>query len=350
MKTQLIRIAAVLACLMSPTVTNAGVSATEASIFREIGVARTLTELSRRFMSETPYVVNFAFDKFYIDETARAHLDEQAAWIVAHPQVTFAVYGHTDLMGSNAYNMELGRNRAQAVVDYLVARGVAPQRLEVAETLGEEVPLINVVAPVLENRRATTFVTGVLQNKSANADRSTRSLTPNPSVDPNPECDTTDPQSSCYQPPVCDVTDPSSDCYEPPVCDVTDPTSDCYEPPVCEPGDKSCGGKPSKPNAGCGNGDEAGDPGKSEGHNNGGDEQGCDKPGKGGKPEQGDKPGKGDKPEQGDKPGKGDEPEQGEKPGKGDKPTKEHVNAGRGNGDETGDPGKSEGHNKGGDE
>ena len=62
-------------------------------------------------------------------------------------------------------------------------------------------------------------------------------------VDPEPDpCDTTDPDSPCYEP--CDPTDPNAPCYEPP-CDPTDPNAPCYEAP-CDPTD---------PNAPCYNPD-----------------------------------------------------------------------------------------------
>ena len=51
----------------------------------------------------------------------------------------FAVEGHTDSVGGAGYNDQLSQRRAQTVKQYLVARGVAPQRLE-ALGLGESKP------------------------------------------------------------------------------------------------------------------------------------------------------------------------------------------------------------------
>jgi outer membrane protein OmpA-like peptidoglycan-associated protein len=38
--------------------------------------------------------------------------------------------GHTDNVGSDEYNLELSRQRAQAVVDYAAVTGIDPARLE----------------------------------------------------------------------------------------------------------------------------------------------------------------------------------------------------------------------------
>ena len=135
---------------------------TRAAAFKNIGRPVTLTELSREFMAQTPYVVNFDFDEHYLDDLARERLNEQAAWIMAHPTVVVSVFGHTDLMGDRDYNIRLGRKRAETVIAYLVSRGVNPDQVVLSETFGEEAPLVNVVAKVRENRRATTYVTGFL--------------------------------------------------------------------------------------------------------------------------------------------------------------------------------------------
>ncbi|MET0179547.1 MAG: OmpA family protein [Novosphingobium sp.] len=42
----------------------------------------------------------------------------------------FRIEGHTDSVGAAAYNLDLSRQRAQAVVDYLVANGADPSRFE----------------------------------------------------------------------------------------------------------------------------------------------------------------------------------------------------------------------------
>ena len=194
-----------------------------------------LSVLSRQFMAQTPYTVNFDFDMDNLDALARRDLDIQANWILAHPDVRFSVFGHTDKVGSNAYNEDLGLRRATEVVAYLTGRGINPDRLEALVTYGEELPIIQTELRERMNRRATTVVMGFFTPElSAKRDRNVPVTPDDPPIivadnDPDPE---------------------------------PDPTPDP------EPDD----GKKEKNNSGRGNGDEDGDPGNSEGHNNGGDE------------------------------------------------------------------------------
>lgn len=75
--------------------------------------------------------VNFDYDKSDIRPDSRPVLDEAGEVLATHPQVRISVEGHTDYMGSDAYNEKLSVRRAEAVFRYLVSRGVTPERLEV---------------------------------------------------------------------------------------------------------------------------------------------------------------------------------------------------------------------------
>lgn len=74
--------------------------------------------------------VNFDFDKSNIRADARPILDAAVATLKEDPNVRVAVEGHTDSVGSEEYNMGLSQRRAESVVDYLVAGGIARSRLE----------------------------------------------------------------------------------------------------------------------------------------------------------------------------------------------------------------------------
>ena len=66
----------------------------------------------------------------------------------------FAVEGHTDGSGTENYNMSLSERRARAVVDFLAAEGISPQRLE-PRGFGETKPAsANLMDPT--NRRVET--------------------------------------------------------------------------------------------------------------------------------------------------------------------------------------------------
>lgn len=121
-------------------------------------------DLSRRFAAEVPSTINFAFDSARLDDTARAALRQQANWIRQFPEVRFRVYGHTDLVGSDAYNRGLGQRRANAAVNFLVSQGISRSRLEAVASFGETQPLIVTEAPEMRNRRTVTDVSGFVQN------------------------------------------------------------------------------------------------------------------------------------------------------------------------------------------
>jgi OOP family OmpA-OmpF porin len=67
----------------------------------------------------------FAFDKAALKAEGKAALDEAAAKIKANPEIkAVVVTGHTDRIGSDAYNQKLSEKRAKQVADYLVSQGV----------------------------------------------------------------------------------------------------------------------------------------------------------------------------------------------------------------------------------
>ena len=119
--------------------------------------------LANRFAAEVPSMVNFAFDSVVLDGEAQAALDLQANWIRQFPEIRFRVYGHTDAVGSSAYNRRLGKRRANAVVRYFTARGISRSRLEAVASFGETQPLIVTQTRERKNRRTVTEVTGFVQ-------------------------------------------------------------------------------------------------------------------------------------------------------------------------------------------
>jgi OOP family OmpA-OmpF porin len=84
--------------------------------------------------------VNFAFDSAQLTSQAKSILDSAVAAINANPSDSITVEGHTDSMGSDAYNSQLSQRRARAVVEYLVSKGVSASRLK-AVGKGESNPV-----------------------------------------------------------------------------------------------------------------------------------------------------------------------------------------------------------------
>lgn len=120
--------------------------------------------LAQRFSSEVSPTVNFAFNSAVLDAVAQDTLRNQAGWIRQFPEVSFRVYGHTDLVGSQGYNKRLGQRRANAVVNYLVSQGISRSRLEAVASFGETQPLIVTEGRERRNRRTVTEVSGFVKS------------------------------------------------------------------------------------------------------------------------------------------------------------------------------------------
>jgi len=82
----------------------------------------------------------FAHDETLILEDSRAELDKLFELMQDMPDLVVEISGHTDSKGEHDYNMKLSRDRAQAVVDEIVSRGVADDRM-IAKGYGETQPI-----------------------------------------------------------------------------------------------------------------------------------------------------------------------------------------------------------------
>lgn len=106
--------------------------------------------------SDTVY---FGTDSFSIDAEARAILEAQARWLVAHPNVNVTIEGHADERGTREYNLGLGDRRANAAKNFLASRGVSTARMSVV-SWGKERPaaLGSNETAWAQNRRAVTVL------------------------------------------------------------------------------------------------------------------------------------------------------------------------------------------------
>lgn len=82
----------------------------------------------------------FETDSATIGPDGNRLLDDVAAWL-AGASAPVAVVGHTDSTGTDAYNLELGQARAEAVASGLRERGVPPDRLAPVVSEGERSPV-----------------------------------------------------------------------------------------------------------------------------------------------------------------------------------------------------------------
>ena len=72
----------------------------------------------------------YDFDKATLRPESKQALDEMVQTLRDNPNVTIEMASHTDRIGNEQYNQALSARRAQAVIDYLIANGIAADRLQ----------------------------------------------------------------------------------------------------------------------------------------------------------------------------------------------------------------------------
>lgn len=113
--------------------------------------------------ARTAIVLNnvlFDFDKSTLKPEGKAELDKLIAEMTKFGGDTVVVIGHTDSIGTDAYNMALGQRRADAVAAYLTANGIDAGRIG-TKSMGESAPAVenNSSANRALNRRAEFEIT-----------------------------------------------------------------------------------------------------------------------------------------------------------------------------------------------
>ncbi|HLP32567.1 MAG TPA: OmpA family protein [Bacteroidia bacterium] len=84
--------------------------------------------------------VFFDTDKFDLKEESKAELNKLVSLLQSNPLTKIEISGHTDNQGNKAKNIALSQNRAKAVMDFLVSKGIAKERLT-AKGYADEQPI-----------------------------------------------------------------------------------------------------------------------------------------------------------------------------------------------------------------
>lgn len=84
--------------------------------------------------------IEFDFARAELTSTGRSELEKVRRFMNDQAEIRLDVWGHTDALGSDTYNLKLSQERAAAVVRYLTGSGIAPARLDSAG-FGESRPL-----------------------------------------------------------------------------------------------------------------------------------------------------------------------------------------------------------------
>ena len=98
-------------------------------------------EIRARVMNLGGDHLKFEFNKADLQPSDKELLSRIAGILMTAHDYTISVNGHTDDVGSDAYNKALSERRAQAVRDYLVKAGLPPGILTV-EGHGKSLPLV----------------------------------------------------------------------------------------------------------------------------------------------------------------------------------------------------------------
>jgi outer membrane protein OmpA-like peptidoglycan-associated protein len=101
----------------------------------------TETTIQKFVLAEKGRNVLFDFDKAVLKPEARNQLAPVLQALKEQPGLRVQIAGHTDSVGSDAYNMRLSQRRAQAVADYLIKNSPTRQENLVVEWFGKRQPI-----------------------------------------------------------------------------------------------------------------------------------------------------------------------------------------------------------------
>jgi outer membrane protein OmpA-like peptidoglycan-associated protein len=152
-----------------------GRKADEAEHAKATALANELANLKAqqtdRGMVLTVGDVLFAPGKAEVGPGAQRSIDKLADFLKAYPKRNVLIEGHSDNVGDAGFNIKLSQQRADAVRDQLVTRGVAPQRIR-TKGYGPKFPVVenDSAAGRQQNRRVEVLVL----NEGVSAEGSTR--------------------------------------------------------------------------------------------------------------------------------------------------------------------------------
>lgn len=102
--------------------------------------------------------INFDSKSYRLNKAAKSIVDEFVLYLKENPGLKADIQGHTDNVGNDQDNMNLSKNRAKSVYDYVLAQGISANRLS-HHGYGETRPIdVNTTEEGRSNNRRTVFV------------------------------------------------------------------------------------------------------------------------------------------------------------------------------------------------
>ena len=136
---------------------NALSNKTNKAMINHVSIAKDALPLYDRLINTGRIVVqniNFDVNSYTIKPDSYGILDEIITMFQEHPELEVVIAGHTDSDGADDDNMTLSKNRANAVEQYMVSKGIKNYRLS-SKGYGEFKPLVqgNSASAKAQNRR-----------------------------------------------------------------------------------------------------------------------------------------------------------------------------------------------------
>jgi outer membrane protein OmpA-like peptidoglycan-associated protein len=158
--------------------------AMRARLLQQLNAVLVTRDTARGLISTMPDVL-FENARYALRPAARESLARVAGILLAYPDLRLEVDGHTDSVGSDAYNQDLSEKRAGAVRDYLVQQGI-PVSTVTTMGFGKTQPIASNsnAAGRQQNRRVEVVVSGEVIGSQigggANSDSTTQPQTQAP--------------------------------------------------------------------------------------------------------------------------------------------------------------------------
>lgn len=111
-----------------------------------------------------PAALTFEFDRSDISPGFQPTIAQVSAVLRDYPQTTIDVFGHTDAVGSDAYNQQLSERRAQTVANIFAQNGIQSARLY-TRGFGKTMPIADNSTDYgrAQNRRVEVFISALCQ-------------------------------------------------------------------------------------------------------------------------------------------------------------------------------------------
>jgi outer membrane protein OmpA-like peptidoglycan-associated protein len=142
-------------------------AALRAKLLEQLNAVLETRDTSRGLIVNMSDVL-FETDKYALRPVARERLAKIAGIVLANPDLHLIAEGHTDSVGTEAYNQQLSEKRAGSVRDYLVEQGI-PSKSVTSQGFGKTQPVASndKVAGRQQNRRVELVVSGDAIGKGA---------------------------------------------------------------------------------------------------------------------------------------------------------------------------------------